>query len=143
MPQTEPATVPDTLTREFLFKGSADTLAPSREAVMEFLHEHFSSEQQQIDILIALQEALANAMLHGCKNDPTKVVRCTVTVTPEAFEFVVEDPGAGFDSIAAGDTSEDGTNLTQQGRGIMLIRSMMDEVSYRHRGSELRMKKLR
>jgi serine/threonine-protein kinase RsbW len=126
-----------------LFKGSADTLASSREAVMDFLHEYFSSEQQEIDVLIALQEALANAVLHGCKNDPDKVVRCSVNVTPEAIELAVQDPGPGFDTIAVGDSSEDGTNLTQHGRGIMLIRSMMDEVSYRNHGSQLRMRKLR
>ena len=93
--------------------------------------------------MIALQEGLANAVLHGSRNDPSKIVRCLVDVTPEAITIVIRDSGQGFDTAAAADSTDDGTNLTQQGRGIYLMRSLMDEVSYRHGGSELRLKKLR
>ena len=93
--------------------------------------------------MVALQEGLANAVLHGSRNDPSKIVRCSVDVTPQAITIVIRDSGDGFDTAAVTDSTDDGTNLTQHGRGIHLMRGLMDEVSYRHGGSELRLKKLR
>ena len=133
----------ETLVSEFVFTGDSAAMIAVRDRIMDFLHEHCVDEQQEIDIMIALQEGLANAVLHGTRNDPSKVVRCSVDVTPEAITIVIRDPGQGFDTAAATDSTDDGTNLTQHGRGIHLMRSLMDEVSYRHGGSELRLKKLR
>jgi serine/threonine-protein kinase RsbW len=133
----------EALASEFAFTGDLAAMIAVRDRIMDFLHEHCVDEQQEIDIMIALQEGLANAVLHGTRNDPSKVVRCSVDVTPEAVTIVIRDPGQGFDTAAATDSTDDGTNLTQHGRGIHLMRSLMDEVSYRHGGSELRLKKLR
>jgi serine/threonine-protein kinase RsbW len=133
----------ETLVSEFVFTGDSAAMIAVRDRIMDFLHEHCVDEQQEIDIMIALQEGLANAVLHGTRNDPSKVVRCSVDVTPEAITIVIRDPGQGFDTAAATDSADDGTNLTQHGRGIYLMRSLMDEVIYRHGGSELRLKKLR
>ena len=133
----------ETLVSEFVFTGDLAAMIAVRDRIMDFLHEHCVDEQQEIDIMIALQEGLANAVLHGTRNDPSKVVRCSVDVTPEAITIVIRDPGQGFDTAAATDSTDDGTNLTQHGRGIHLMRSLMDEVSYRHGGSELHLKKLR
>jgi serine/threonine-protein kinase RsbW len=88
-----------------------------------------------------LQEALVNATVHGCGNDAAKLVHCTVDISASAIEFTIRDPGAGFDSGGVTDSTEDGTNLTQHGRGIRLMRSLMDELTYRHNGTELYMKK--
>ena len=133
----------ETLVSEFVFTGDSAAMIAVRDRIMDFLHEHCVDEQQEIDIMVALQEGLANAVLHGTRNDPSKVVRCSVDVTPEAITIVIRDPGQGFDTAAATDSADDGTNLTQHGRGIYLMRSLMDEVIYRHGGSELRLKKLR
>lgn len=132
-----------TLSREFVFTGDPASVAPARDAIMEFVGGHCSDEQQEIDIFLSLQEGLANAILHGCQGDPGKEVHCTVEIRPSAFYFVIRDPGQGFDTASASDETEDGTNLTQHGRGICLMRSLMDEVSYRHNGSELQLKKMR
>jgi serine/threonine-protein kinase RsbW len=133
----------DALSREFVFTGDSAAMVATRDRVMDLLHEHCTSEAEEIDIMVALQEGLANAVLHGCKNDPSKMIRCSVEVDPEAITIVIKDPGSGFDPSVATRCGEDGTNLTDHGRGICLMRSLMDEVSYRHHGSELRLRKLR
>ena len=133
----------ETLSSEFVFTGDPAAMVAVRDRIMDFLHEHCADEQQEIDIMIALQEGLANAVLHGSRNDPSKIIRCLVDVTPEAITIVIRDSGQGFDTAVATDSTDDGTNLTQHGRGIYLMRSLMDEVSYRHGGSELLLKKLR
>jgi len=134
---------PEALATEFVFTGDPAAMAAVRDRIMDFLHEHCAHEQQEIDIMIALQEGLANAVLHGSNNDPSKIIRCLVDVTAEAITIVISDSGQGFDTAIAADSTDDGTNLTQHGRGISLMRGLMDEVGYRHGGSELRLKKLR
>ncbi len=133
----------ETLASEFVFTGDPAAMIAVRDRIMDLLHEHCDDEHQEIDIMIALQEGLANAVLHGSGNDPSKIIRCLVDVTPEAITIVIRDSGQGFDTAAATDSADDGTNLTQHGRGIHLMRRLMDEVSYRHGGSELHWKKLR
>jgi serine/threonine-protein kinase RsbW len=128
--------------REFVFPGELTAMTPARDAAIEFIHQRCFNEELEIDIMIALQEALANAVLHGCRNDPSKTIRLAVTLDSSAITIVIQDPGNGFDTAAASDSSEEGTNLTDHGRGIMLMRSLMDEVTYRHHGSQVQLKKL-
>ena len=128
--------------REFTFAGNTEAMFAARDEIMQFLNAHGVEGEEEIDILVALQEALANALVHGCGEDAAKIVRCTVQVDDNQINLVIRDPGQGFDSYSDREF-EDGTNLTNHGRGIMLMRSLMDEVNYRHHGSEIHLKKLR
>lgn len=128
---------------ELVLTGDSTAVAAARDRMMDFLEEQGVADEEAIDILVALQEALVNAVLHGCKKDPSQVIRCSVEVDAEAITIVVKDPGEGFDAAAVTDSSDDGINLTNHGRGIFLMRGLMDEVGYSHGGSELTLKKRR
>ena len=129
--------------KELAFPGDPESLAASREALMNFIGPHCSGDIEEVDILIALQEALANAVLHGSRNDPGKTIHCWVEIDALAFTITVRDAGPGFDVQAAVRAVESGTNITPTGRGILMMRSLMDEVVYRSGGSEVQMRKLR
>jgi serine/threonine-protein kinase RsbW len=129
--------------REFVFPADLTAMVAARDAILEFIHHESPDEQTELDILIAVQEALANAVLHGAKTDPGKTIHCLVDVDASAIAIVIRDPGKGFDAVGEPETAEDGTNLTSHGRGILLMRSLMDEVTYRRHGTEIRMKKYR
>jgi serine/threonine-protein kinase RsbW len=131
------------VSREFTFPGDRESLVASRKAVMDFIAPHCSGEFEEVDILVAVQEALANAVVHGCRNDPSKTIHCSVVIDPSAFTITVRDPGLGFDAEAAVRAVESGTNITPTGRGILLMRSLMDEVVYRNGGAEVQLRKLR
>jgi anti-sigma regulatory factor (Ser/Thr protein kinase) len=91
---------------------------------------------------LALQEALANAIRHGCGNDPSKQVQCCVAVdTGGELLIVVRDPGPGFDPGAVPNPMEPENLLKSSGRGVYLINQLMDEVRYADRGREVRMRK--
>jgi serine/threonine-protein kinase RsbW len=109
---------------------------------MGFIKENGTNESEEIDIFVALQEALVNAVLHGCQNDGTKTIRCWIEIDPSAFMIVVRDPGPGFD-VAATETTDPSVKATEHGRGICLMRSLMNDISYGHGGSEVRLRKLR
>ena len=131
------------ISKEFAFPGDVQSLAQSRQAMMDFLAPYCSGEAEEIDLFLTLQEALANAILHGCGNDPSKTIHCRVEIDPSAVEITIRDPGPGFDPYNATQSTDDGTNLTPHGRGICLMRSLMDEVTYRRGGTELHLRKLR
>lgn len=113
----------------------------ARDCIMDFIHEQKIAGHDETDILIALQEALANAVLHGARSHPEKLIRCSVELSPSAITIVVKDPGEGFDTSAP-KTADLATNLTEHGRGMHLMRSLVDEVTYSNHGSEVRLKKL-
>src|SRR5208282_6912373 len=54
-------------------------------------------EQKRFEVALAVQEALANAVKHGCDNDPTKQIRCRLKKDPQGrIVIIVTDPGPGF-----------------------------------------------
>lgn len=85
-------------------------------------------EELAYHINLVLTEAMANAIKHANKNDPNKEVHITINVSQNNLCIKVYDQGQGFDirevNIIAPDPSED------HGRGIFLIHSLMDNVSY-------------
>jgi len=140
---TDAVSAADQLCRcEVSFPGATEYLDPARDHLMHFLAAHGLSGDEELDILLALQEALANAILHGCHNDAAKTVRCTIAIDPSCVEIVVQDPGSGFDPAQA-NHADPGANFSEHGRGILLIRSLMDDVDYRRNGSELHLRKRR
>lgn len=129
--------------KSFAFPGDSRSIVAARQAMMEFLKPYCSSELDEMDIFIALQEALANAVYHGCKNDPSKVIHGSVAIDPAGFTISIRDPGPGFDVEAAMQFNEGGRNLTEHGRGICLMRSLIDRVTFQHGGAEVCLRKLR
>lgn len=126
--------------KEFEFPGSLASVAESREQVMQFVSQHCADEGERIDILVALQEALANAALHGCGDDTAKRIACSVEASPSEIVISVRDPGTGFDPALADPDNFAATNLPS-GRGIRLMRSLMTEVGFERGGSEVRLHK--
>ena len=110
------------------------------DAICETLVSLDVSEQKRLEVGLALQEALANAVVHGCGNDPTKKVRCQVKSDPQGrIVIIVTDPGPGFSPDLLPDPRRDENLHADHGRGVYLIRQLMDEVQFGPRGSEITM----
>ena len=98
------------------------------------------------DVELALREALANAILHGNQSDPTKRVAVACFCDCEANRgllLVVRDEGAGFDPAEVPDPTTADTIYSAHGRGIFLMRQLVDEVRYRNGGNEVELRKRR
>ncbi len=125
------------------------TLAANRQSVdpvvaqvMESVREMKCTDGKEDAIELALQEALANAVVHGAKEDPTKIVECIVACDEQrGVLIIVRDPGEGFDPNAIPSCTVGENLYSSHGRGIFLINQLMDEVKFSKNGTEIHMVK--
>ena len=87
------------------------------------------------NVLIALTEAVNNAILHGNKSDNNKRVEVSVELTDDCVEFCVKDQGNGFDYENLPDPTAPENIEKENGRGIFLMKSLSDEVVFEEGGS--------
>ncbi|MFZ0291316.1 MAG: ATP-binding protein [Candidatus Sulfotelmatobacter sp.] len=135
---------PDQLTLILRVTLSADRNAvdPVVQEIMAVLRQMNGVEGKEDAIELALQEALANAVIHGAREDPTKVVECLVSSDQErGILMVVRDPGTGFAPEAIPACTVGENVYSNHGRGIFLINQLMDKVEFRKNGTEIRMVK--
>jgi serine/threonine-protein kinase RsbW len=82
-------------------------------------------------LLVAGTEAINNGILHGNKSDSNKSVFATCTVDSRKLVFRVRDQGKGFKPEEVPDPLEEKNLLKTSGRGIFLMRSLMDKVAFK------------
>ncbi|HEY3617665.1 MAG TPA: ATP-binding protein, partial [Candidatus Sulfotelmatobacter sp.] len=110
--------------------------------VMQSVREMKCVNGKEDAIELALQEALANAVVHGAKEDPTKVIECLVACDEQrGILIIVRDPGPGFDFHAIPSCTMGENLYSNHGRGIFLINQLMDEVKFHKNGTEIHMVK--
>ena len=110
----------------------------------EFAKSVGLDEQFISAIDLAVRESVANAVKHGNKFDETKQVEVRFSKSAEGFEILVRDFGPGFDLEAIPDPTNPANLLKATGRGILFMRSFMDEVEWsNHAGGGLVVKMLK
>jgi|SRR5215471_5884420 len=113
---------------------------PVVQGIMEIVRQMQCAAGKEDDIELALTEAIANAVVHGAKGDPTKIVECDVAYEQErGMLIVVRDPGTGFDPLHIPDPVKGQNLFSDHGRGIFLINQLMDEVQFHKNGTEIHM----
>ncbi|MBI4419740.1 MAG: ATP-binding protein [Gemmatimonadetes bacterium] len=91
----------------------------------------------RFNLRVALSEALANAIVYGNGLDPTKSVEVRVVIAAPGFSVHVCDEGPGFDPSAVPDPTLPDRIDRPDGRGLFLIRKLVDDVSFNDRGNAI------
>ena len=99
----------------------------------------FDDNLLRLNLRVGLTEALANAMLYGNNRDPRKRVRVEAEIEPERIMIRVTDEGRGFDPEQVDDPTKPANLHKIGGRGIFLIRKLMDRVEFNDRGNSILM----
>jgi anti-sigma regulatory factor (Ser/Thr protein kinase) len=95
-----------------------------------------------LDIEIAVREALANAIIHGNRQDPQKSVHVSLIFRMDGeVSLTIRDEGYGFDTFAVADPTARDKPMLKHGRGIHMMRALMDEVKFDRDGTVVRMRK--
>ena len=117
-------------------------ISPLMGRLMQLIQGSNCVAGEEGSIELALEEALNNAVVHGNRLDPQKLVhvRCRCELG-KGVSVIVKDEGEGFDPNAVLDPTAADNIGADHGRGIWLMRSMMDEVSFERGGTEVHMRK--
>jgi len=119
-----------------------EAISPFVDALMLKIREIHCDPGSEFAIELALREALANAVLHGNREDAAKKVHVRCDCDAKAgISLVVRDEGPGFDPGNVPDPLAPENLGAEHGRGILLMKQFMDEIHYELGGREVHMKK--
>jgi len=114
-----------------------------QDEIERLLRAHEATEKDIFGIRLALEEALVNAIKHGNQLDRSKTVTVASAVQGERFEVHITDEGSGFDPGDVPDPTAVENIERPCGRGLLLIRGFMTEVTYHGCGNSVSMCKIR
>jgi serine/threonine-protein kinase RsbW len=119
-----------------------DIVAPFVDQLMRFISKFRIAEGDNFGIELALREALVNAIVHGNQEDSYKrvYVNCRCSADGEV-SIEVQDEGLGFNHEAVPDPTSPDNRLLTHGRGLYLMRKLMDKVDFEQGGSVVHMRK--
>jgi len=100
-------------------------------------------ERDVFAVHLALSEGISNAIEHGNKSDPTKFVMVEATVEKKVVRVRIVDEGTGFNPEHLPDCTDSSHVSVPHGRGVHLMRKLMDSVTFHDRGNDVRMEKRR
>lgn len=122
--------------------SDVDIISPFVSQLMRFISRYRVADGSMFEIELALHEALFNAVIHGNQRDPRKrvYVNCRCATNGEVW-ITVGDEGNGFNHDMLQDPTSPDNRMRTSGRGVYLIRTLMDEVDFKEGGSVVHMRK--
>jgi serine/threonine-protein kinase RsbW len=120
----------DEKTLQMNLPSCVEAVAEAAEKAAQMVTQAGLGEDAAFGIDMAVREAVTNAVLHGNREDASKQVEVKFYYSPTSFEITVRDQGAGFDLGEVPDPTETDNLLKTSGRGILFMRTFMDEVEW-------------
>jgi serine/threonine-protein kinase RsbW len=119
-------------------RSTREAIGTAADEILEVARKIGCDEDEITDISIALREALANAIIHGNESDPGKrvLVRC-YTHDELGMLVAIRDEGKGFDPNDVPDPRNAERIHLHHGRGVFMMRELMDQVMHRKGGREV------
>lgn len=116
------------------FKSLTENISLVESLVDNVCEEFKINEDNYGNILVAVTEAVTNAIQHGNKYDPKKNVNVLVKTNDKLLRFVIQDEGSGFDFNNLPDPTDPENIEKPHGRGIFLMQHLADTVSFKENG---------
>jgi len=145
VPLTDPEPPMGALTEELEFTqridfpAKAENIALAEKLIDEACTKHNVHESHYGEILIALTEAVNNAIHHGNALDPSKTVGLAYEVKGDQIIFMVQDQGPGFDFEHLPDPTDPQNIEKPHGRGVFLMRALAKSVAFSDNGATVTM----
>jgi serine/threonine-protein kinase RsbW len=125
--------------KEITINSSVENL-PFIEKEIEAVFDEFSLSFDLFgNVLIAVTEAVTNAISYGNRNDVTKQVKLLFENKGKFLSVSVADEGQGFDYESLPDPTDPENIEKLEGRGIFLMKSLSDKLSFNEKGSKVEM----
>jgi len=124
-------------TKELFLASNIDSISEVESLIDEACEFHLLDEENFGNMLIAVTEAVNNAITHGNQLNPDKKVLLSLDSTSDNLIFVVSDEGKGFDFNNIPDPTLPENIENIRGRGVFLMNHLADSVSYNDIGSSV------
>ncbi len=106
----------------------------------KLFEENSFSEKNFNRVWLCVSEAVINSIEHGNKNNKLKKVTIEVDCSSNRVSIKIKDEGKGFDIEMLEDPTDDSNILKESGRGIHIIRSLSDSLTYNRKGNSVQLK---
>ena len=117
--------------------SKAENIIKVEEMINHICTDFDINEDYYGNILVALTEAVNNAIYHGNQSNPQKHIEISFKASPDLVSFVVKDEGTGFGYSNLPDPTNPENIEKPNGRGVFLMRNLADNVSFEDNGSKV------
>lgn len=124
---------------KFKISGDFKKVKEVSSKILQCLNEKQVDEAFLFDIKLACEEAMINTIKYGNKFETDKSVNINCDITEETIVITVEDEGQGFDCKNLPDPTRNENLLKAGGRGLFIIRKIMDKVEFNSKGNRITM----
>ena len=125
---------------ELRFPSKIDNLVIVEKLIDDLSESYKFSSEVYGNILVALVEAVNNAIFHGNKNNSDKLVNVRYIISENNLTFIVKDEGNGFNINEVPDPTLPENIEKPNGRGLFLMRNLVDSINFNCNGSEVELK---
>ena len=120
-------------------ESTPDQIGEMIDHVRSFAEVHLENDDLQTQTALAVNEALVNAAKHGNDFDVSKTATVHVRVNDDSIQVSVEDEGHGFEPAAVQSPLTEENMLRDHGRGLHIMETIADDVSYENGGRRVRL----
>lgn len=124
-----------TIVKNIMLPSDKTSLLKLEPILKEVKKKHQIKDDNFYNVMIAVTEAVNNAIVHGNKLSPDKNVSFNIEANENFITITIEDEGEGFDPNKVEDCLKPENLLKDGGRGVFLIKELMDEVTITNTGN--------
>lgn len=130
----------ETFTNDMILDTESSSIQKVEKYIDNICSKYNVNNDYYGNILIALTEAVNNAMCHGNGMDPLKKVKLSYKTEKDELDFFVEDEGPGFNYDSLPDPTDPENIDKPNGRGVFLMKHLADEVNFHNEGKIIELK---
>jgi serine/threonine-protein kinase RsbW len=117
--------------------SSSDEIIPATSAVVAAMAEQGYKERDIFETTLIVSEALMNAVMHGNRANPRKLVVMSYLVALDRVLIDIQDEGTGFDPVSLPDPTLADNLENPGGRGLLLMRCYSTWLQFNRRGNRV------
>lgn len=134
---------PRKISESHQLQGNRESMDFVQHAILGTMESFKYVEEDLFAVRIAIEEAIANAVLHGHQGDQERLIDIEWTITEKEVSMVVCDSGRGYDESSVPDPTADENLTLPSGRGLAMINAFMSDVSISDGGRRIEMARKR
>lgn len=128
------------INKKIVLPSEKTSITKIEPVLSEIKKEHNIPDENFYNIMIAVTEAVNNAIIHGNKQNPNKKVNFSIEANEQLINITIEDQGEGFNPNELEDCLKPENLLKDGGRGVFIIKELMDSVQIQNTGNGTKLK---